>query len=190
MRAKVKNICPNCNHIELEKKTIIKTLLKIPHGVFIGLLLSTSILGTLALYNFIQEGIYENPNMLISIGGTWATSYNVLSMLQDKNDFRELAKNITKECTDNYCKTKKLYDYMTEEFNYDWGEEALFPKKILQEKEGDCDELSYLYMTLLKSLNINARLSCSATHCWSIIKLEDKLIMADITQYQWEEYGR
>ena len=55
MRAKVKSICPNCNHIELEKKTIIKTLLQIPHGVFIGLLLLTSILGTLALYNFVQE---------------------------------------------------------------------------------------------------------------------------------------
>jgi len=188
MKSNVRFICPNCNHIEIEKLTFSKRLKRVPFKLIIGFLLFTSLIGTFGIYNFVMEGIYENPDLMVSTGGLWASMGNMVNSFQDKKEFKIIAENLTKDCDDDYCKSLELYNYILDNFEYEEGEKTLFPSSIYADKKGDCDELSYLYITLLKSIGINSRLSCANTHCWAIVKLENKNILADITGYEWRIY--
>lgn len=93
---------------------------------------------------------------------------------------------INKNCTDDYCKSKEVIIYLNENFEYEVGED-LNPRDIINESKGDCDEMTWLYMNLLKSINVSSSAECTLTHCWSIVHLPDgKNITADITGHRWE----
>ena len=74
-------------------------------------------------------------------------------------------------------------------FDYESGSNTN-PIDIWKDKKGDCDEMSSLYIALLKSSGINSMLQCTSNHCYTIIKLEDMNILADLTKYEWEEFEK
>lgn len=93
---------------------------------------------------------------------------------------------INANCTDDYCKAKEVIIYLDENFQYEVGED-LNPRHIINESKGDCDEMTWLYMNLLKSINVSSTAECTLTHCWSVVHLPDgKNVTADITGHRWE----
>ena len=182
--------CPICGYINIEKITLKKRLFKIGKLMFLAFLLTTSLLGTTAVYNFMVGGIYSEPDLMISIGGFYSfVTNNFLSIFQsdsDKEELKKIALDLTKDCETDYCKAKKIYKHLIE-FDYEVGTNTN-PLEIYFEGEGDCDEISYLFKSLLDSISINSMLQCNERHCWDIVKLEDMNILVDIIQEKWEVY--
>ncbi len=182
--------CKNCQRIYHEKRTIKKRIFKVIKFTFIIFILITSIFGSTALYNFISGGIYENPNLTISISSFYAFVLNNLIIpIQSNNELKEIALDLTKNCPDDYCKTKKIYDHLLT-FEYEKGSNPENPLEIYKEKSGDCDELSYLFKSLLDQLNIKSVLQYEPKHAYLIIKLDKMNILADLTKGEWEEHKK
>lgn len=189
-RKEVTHICEKCGKIEWEERTWksrVKTVFKV---ILISSLILTSIVGSVAIYNFIIGGIYDNPDLMISTGGALATINNIWKNFHSKGDreeLREIALNLTQGCNDDKCRAEKIFVHLSK-FTYEVTSNENKPLKTWESKIGDCDTLSYLYMTLLKELDISSMMQCTDTHCYLIIKLENQKILADITFRKWEEY--
>jgi len=186
MKQKFIAICSKCNEIILKKRTPIKLIIK---EIFIVFILITSIIGTLGIYNFLVGGIYENPDLMFSIGGINSFILNFKSHFQSNNQLKEIAQNLTSSCEDDYCKVKAIYEHL---LTFDYRDENATRTNshslmIWESKEGDCDELSYLLNSLLSELKINSVMQCTQSHCYSIVKLKDKKILIDVVQQGWEE---
>ncbi len=192
-RMQPKYTCAICGYKHFEKfnfKKFMKTALKVTFLSFVGI---TSFIGATSLYNYLSGGIYDVQDVLFSFGGLYATPLNFFSSFEsDINpELHKIALNLTKDCRDDYCRSRVIYEFL-QTFDYEIGKD-LNPMDIYNEREGDCDKLSYLYISLLKSLKIKAMLQCTIVdeegHCYTIIHLKDKKILADITQNNWEEYS-
>jgi len=198
MKNKIKYICKNCNHIELEKRNIKTISWHITKSILLFCLLFTSLLGSTATYNFIVGGVWEKPNQMLQIGESYAFLTNIQSHFQSsgtRDELREIALNLTKNCNEDECKAKAIYNEL---LTFDYLEENatdLDPIKTWESREGDCDMMSYLYLSLLKQVqdaeenSIKSRISCTQTHCWNIVYLDDKKIIVDIINYGWREHG-
>lgn len=188
MRNKKLYVCSKCNHIELEHKSLARKLLIIPKAIFFILLGVTSIIGILGLYNVVAYGIYEDPNLIFqpagSFWGIFHTFKSDMIPITEKKIYQEYAMNLTINCSqDKECQARKIFEHL-ESFTYEEGAD-MNPIDILQKKSGDCDEVSLAYVYLLKSLNIKSGMQCSYNHCWVIIFLEDKKIIADAVNSIW-----
>lgn len=179
--------CKNCNRIFKEKITLKKRFFQTQKFLFLTFLCLTSLFGTTALYNLVSGGIYENYyDILSSVGGFYATIINVKSNFKSNDELKEIAINLTKECEDDYCKSKKIYNHLLT-FNYELGTN-LNAYEVYKEGEFDCDEGSYLLKIMLSKVGVDSIIQCIQDHCYLIIKLEEINILADLTQYQWEEF--
>jgi len=185
------HICNNCGHIESEKSTIFLRVKNIAKSIFLIFLGVSAVFGILATYNSIQGINFDNPNRIISLGGVIATLDNIFLNFQSGSDVKELkqiALNITKDCKDDYCRSKELYDAILDiPYNFDNNGSPLNPLKTWKSQIADCDEASYLLISLLKTLKIKGIIQNSNNHSWAIIYLEDRMILADLTGYRWEE---
>jgi len=184
-------ICPKCSNPILEKITWKQRIFKISKITFFSLLLITSLFGATAIYNFLIGGIYDNPDLMVSLGGFWSVANNIgvnFQSKETKNQLKEIAFNLTKDCSNDYCKSKKIYEHLLT-FGYDNTNGVdLDPIKTWERKTGDCDVMAFLLVSILRTQDINAMLQTSEVHGWAIIKLQNKTILADITQYRWEEH--
>ena len=183
--------CKICGNFEIEKRTWKKRTWKCTKFTFFTIILLTSLIGSTGLYNFIVGGVYGNYDVILTLGGAYATVENIRSHFQSNDRLEEISFNLTKDCedTDEYCKSKKIYDHLLG-FEYEVGEEPN-PLVIWDERECDCDECSFLYKSLLLEQDISSVIQADDTkeHAWIIIKLKNpkKKIMADITKEIWEE---
>jgi len=184
--------CQRCGNIEIEKMTWKKGIKKFLGVIFIIFIVVTSTIGTTGIYNFIVGGVYENYDVILTIGAVYATIENIRSHFQSNDRLEEISFNLTKDCedTDEYCKSKKIYDYLLG-FEYEVGIEPN-PLVIWDERECDCDECSFLYKSLLLEQDISSIIQADDTkeHAWIILNLKNpkKKIMADITKEIWREY--
>jgi len=189
--------CKNCGYVEIEKITWKTRTWKSIKTIFIIFILLTSVIGTTGLYNFIQTRVFEDPNLVFSIGQFYAFSVNLVSNFQSNNKkikLKEIANNLTKECkdTDEYCKARKIYDELNK-FDYrDENATNLDPIIIWNERLGDCDQMSYLFMSLASTQGthgIKSMLSCNTSHCWIVAHLKNpkKTIIIDLTGEGWVE---
>lgn len=187
---KIKNYCKHCKHIELEKKNIKNDLIINGKRFLIFLILFTSLMGSTGLYNFIVGNVWENPNQMLQLGESYAFFNNFRSNFQSeetKDKLTEISNELTEDCNNDECKARIIYnelitfDYLSENAT------NLNPIKTWESKKGDCDMMSYLYISLLKNQGIKSRLSCTQNHCWNIVYLEDKKVIADIVNYIWRE---
>ena len=187
MKSEVKQICKKCGNIELKEKTWLEFTKRIGISALIIIIAVTSIFGLTASYNFVVGEVYDNPDIIISISGMHPLIAEFLVFFQSKQTkdvLSEKALEITKDCEDDYCRAHEVYLYLTE-FDYDWGEN-LNALDIFEEKEGDCDEMSFLLKSMLNTLDISSMLQCTNNHCYAIIKVDGKKIMADVVNSEWE----
>lgn len=176
-------ICRKCG----KKQSKIKRFLWLTFLLYLGI---TSIIGTLGLYNIITHDVNDgyDSDKEDKLSGLAAPILNIKLLFQGENKVLEnYAKDITKECETDNCKAKKIYLDLVKNWDYELGEE-IDEMKIFYDREGDCDEMTNLYISILKTINIKARASCSITHCWSVVYLDDQKIKADITKRVWEKY--
>ncbi len=71
---------------------------------------------------------------------------------------QELAQKITKGKENIYEKSKAIYEWVHENISYQLGG-SLLPQHssaVLESREGDCDEQSFLYISLLRAVGISA----------------------------------
>lgn len=146
----------------------------------------TSLFGTLAIYNFVAGNVYEDPDLLISLGGAYSFIEDFRGQFQESDYFHSITGKIVSGCISEECMAKHIFKNLSY-FSYEPGEDSN-PVTIWKEKAGDCDEMSYLYMTMLKAEGINSRVQCNHNHCWNIIFLGEKRIIADIVNDEWAEY--
>ena len=182
--------CECCGHEKQRKNNFLtKTLwcFKSLGRVFIWTMF---LFGFFAFINFVNVGIYSNPDALISIGSTYASINNLFGGYRYKDEISQLnpfALNLTKDCNDDECRAKVMYNHLlTFDYKYENATD-INPLKIWNAKEGDCDQMSFLLLDMLKEIEIKANLLCSTTHCFTIIEFHNKKIKADITKHVWEE---
>jgi len=190
VRNKIIFQCPKCNYTELKKIKLRNRLLKIPKVLFLIALYFSAIMGLLASYNYYQALNIGNEDKIFSLGNSIIAIGNILINFQsgeDKQELKEIALNITKDCNDDYCRAETIYNRLNE-FPYNNEEDGTpsEPLKTWKSGIGDCDEMAYLLNILLKQVNIKSTVQASPTHAWTIIKLEDKVILADLTKNKWE----
>ena len=153
-------------------------------------IITLAVLSVIAIYNYQQGADFDNENRVFTMSNWHIEIGNALVNFQsgeDKDKLKEIALNITKDCEDDFCKTKAIY-YRLDEFpyNHEHDGESLNPLSIWESGKGDCDEMAYLLSYLLKTINIKSTIQASPNHAWTIIYLEDKEILADLTKNKWE----
>jgi hypothetical protein len=188
MKSKVLHICPNCNFVEFTPKTFkyqAKRLLRTLFIIWIGV---ASIFGTFGLYNLIQGTYFGNMDALFTIGGAYATLENTIRIFRSNSQLSEISNNLTKDCSnsDDECKARAIGSKLLQ-FKYESGTRQ-DPIEIWQSGYFDCDESAILFCSLLREQSIFCMLQCSTTHCWNIIKLKNKKIMADLVNHIWKEF--
>jgi len=176
--------CSKCNHIEHEKvsrkRQFFERLSLI--GVFFGMfLVFVGALTTLRFFEVVDAGYIGE---LIG-GGYYATTVDMSNSLISKKDMQILkayANGITSNClqNDTDCKITAIYTNLKYNWEYEIGYD-LNPLNILDEKEGDCDEVNNLFVTLLDSIGIEAYLECDKTHCRTLIHLGNETKFLDVT---------
>ena len=189
MKNKVKYICKNCGYAEIITRPFWKGFLRFSiRGFIIVFLTVTAIFGTAGIYNFISGGIFENPDVMINIGGFYAIGETIRASFQSKSELKQVAQGLTYLCEDDYCRAKTIFEHL-KTFRYDdVNGTDIDPQKIWDDKSCDCDECSFLYIIMLKKLGIKSMMQCNLNHCWTIVKLKDKKILVDIVMGKWEEY--
>lgn len=179
-------------YLKITKRTVF-----IITGVFLFLVLV--LFSSLAFFNFYEGGAARDLSTL-NFGGIYGTILN----LNDRTEkveplIKTQALKLTEKCQSDYCKARVIYNYL-DDFNYENGIDTLSPLKILEERTGDCDEVSYLYLRFLRSLEIKASIQCympfkyGTGHCWVVIHLDDMDIKADLTikgkNIEWVEFPK
>lgn len=189
MKNKIQYICSECNHVEFKEKSWKKRIknssiftLKVIIGVF-------TMIGILAVYNTSIDNNYLTWNHQLTMGGLGSFFMNNFGQIgvnkSNSKEFLIIAENLSKGCSTNTCKSKKIYNYITQNFVYEVGSD-MNPMDIWRDKSGDCDELSLLYLTLLREINIDSYTQCNSNHCWNIIHTDEKTIVVDLVNSYWE----
>lgn len=177
--------CPKCGNLVLRKRGIKFFIKNTTIAVLYVFLFLTSIIGALSIYNFVVVGIYDDPNIMFTVGGLYSTLTswdNKLMSIENKTILNGIANNLTEGCYTKKCKIKKVYDHLIT-FNFDEGSDAHNPLKIWLAEEGDCDEISNLAIVLLGTQNIKGHLVCNNVHCWTVFNADKEKILADMV---WE----
>ncbi len=85
-------------------------------------------------------------------------SSGTLSYVIDPEPFKEITSNITKGDSSVVGKLRDIYDFMVENFHYK-AERTGAPNTAVQTwnaREGDCDELSFVFVSMARSIGIPA----------------------------------
>lgn len=101
-----------------------------------------------------------------------------------------LSKEVTKDHYTDYKKTQQLFKWVVENIEYDTiantDNSPRSAKEVLKDKTGDCDEISYLYAALARSIDIPAKVISGKMdedeyHVWNEIQVNGKWIVVDPT---------
>ena len=192
MKNKIKYTCEVCKHVAFRQNNWKTFLFGYIKFILIVGLMVTSLLGSMGLYNFFVGEIYDSPDKVISLGQAYALVLNEKGIFQSNEDtkkLRTITDDIIGDCIESECKAKAVYNHLLLfPYLYENATE-LNPLKVWDDGEGDCDQISVLFMALLKTHNIKSRLDCSTNHCWNILYLEDKKVIVDIVNRRWSEYN-
>jgi hypothetical protein len=188
MKNKPVYVCRHCGHIELEDHSWKEKILTVPKVILSAIFLMCALIGMFGLYNFISAGDFSRPELLgHPVGGTWGSLWTMSTNFMSQNESAQLiafAEPIIKDCADENCKARNLYDYFRTNFKYKVGSD-LNPLDIIKEKEGDCDEMSFLYLSTIKALGMDGMMQCVDNHCWDMINVDGKKIYVDIVNDYW-----
>jgi len=203
LKPKTRYICNHCGHIDVEKpnwrsrlRMIGVALLFIYMGVF-TLTGTASIvqLGRLGELDNVfssgldideQESVWAHSNFYALV----ADFYSRFVTTEDNLYFREYVMNHTKKCDgapdETECRIHELYKFLDTTYEYEIGTK-LNARALIADNQGDCDEMAFLYITLLRSIDVDATLQCNLTHCWAIVKYNGEKTKADLTKSIWRE---
>lgn len=119
--------------------------------------------------------------------------YLIPSKLVEKDDSEivDLANDITKDIDKylpEYDKSKAIFEWICKNIEYDSKSTNSIPrsaKKVLADKKGTNEELSYLYAALLRASGIPSKIVKGTNdddeHVWNEIQINGKWIIADVT---------
>ena len=192
MREKIDYSCKACGHTEMRKKNWKTRTFGTISFLLLSIFIFTSLIGLSSLINFVNLAVYENPESIVSIGGTYAFIVNIFKDYGYNDEIRQLkpfSEEITKECEDDECKVRKLYEHLLT-FDYKYEDATdLNPLNTWNAKEGDCDMMSMLMINMLstENIDIDSFMKCSISHCNVVVKLPNKKILVDITKREWRE---
>lgn len=158
---RVKHYCENCGHAE--KVTWQDNLVVIISSLAVAL----SILFILLL-------VTVGPVSLINMYVTGFITYN--ARINHPDEYREVAINLTRICdgdpSNKDCLAWALFYSLKDDYRY-VPDSLLKIQKFDLEKvmnEGsDCKYAAGLYTTLARSIGVDARIECDASHCVSVI---------------------
>lgn len=197
MSNRINYVCEHCGHICLTKKSWKKRIIGFGKVSFELVILLSALIGMLSVYNFGIDNNYAPELKFFSLGGLNSFFLNNFGEEMINNtaslDLRQIALNLSSGCGDNSCKAEKIYEYIKvydEDYNpngtfvYEVGSDMDL-MRIWNEKKGDCDQLAFLYVSLLHELGINSKVQCNNSHCWAIVNTEGKNIIADLTKFAY-----
>lgn len=192
MRKKPKYECDLCGHKEYKKTTWKTVSFAIIKGILMVALMTNFLIGSMCIYNFFQGNIYERPDKLLTLGQMYASVINFQSNFKTQETKESLDNMIAEIGVTNgseYTKAREIYEYLSR-FKYPENESdgiGLNVERTWNERMGDCDQMSYLFISLLKRIDIDGMLDCNYNHCWALIDVDDHQVMADIVQGRWKE---
>lgn len=193
MREKIDYNCKVCGHIELKEKNWKTKIWGVVRPFLVVIFLLNFTIGSMGIYNFIQGNVLEKPDKILSIGQMYSFIVNIRSNFQfaeTEEKLNNISNELVKNCNTDLCKATTIFKYL---HKFDYNEENtidLNPIRTWEERSGDCDQMSYLLIVLLQQQGIDAMIDCNNNHCWSLISLEEKEIVADLTMYRWIENDR
>lgn len=200
VKLKTKYICDKCGNIKVEKSTWKTKLKNIGIILLFIYMCALTLTGTGSLIQLIRLGDLnfssslgsDEKNLILIHSNTYALSIEMYSKFvtdEDQEYFRSYVLNNTPKCeieqNVTLCRIKDLYTHL-----YDYDYEVGFnlnARYLIKDGKGDCDEMSFLYITLLNSIDVDAHIQCSLDHCWTIINHDGKKFKADIIQGIWRE---
>lgn len=191
MKNKIDYKCKECGHTELKKKNWRTKSWAVIRPFFVVVFVFNFMVGSMGIYNFLQTNVYENPDRILSIGQAYSFVVNIQSNFQfgeREKMLLDMIDEINIDCdNDERCEALTIFNHLSS-FKYREGNATdLDPIITWEEKKGDCDQMAYLFLLLLKEKNINAMIDCNHNHCWTLISLDEKSIIADITKHRWIE---
>lgn len=160
----MKEVCPKCKTaIQLTKKEAILHNIK---NISISIL---CVMGMIFIVYLLLVGLESPANDIINY------QYNKLSRNVDE-ELRLIAIDITKDCNGNNaeCYAKAIYENVSQiryipssQYNLD----GMYDPLYVYEYGADCKNTANMYVSLLKSVGIDAEVSCSAKakHCISVV---------------------
>jgi len=175
--------CRLCGSPVIKTTSPITVIKKLTKGIFISVILFTSMLGMCGIYNTIIIGTYGDTDRLLTLGGFYSVAIefeNLLTSNEEKQTLTKIANNLTNGCEDDICKTNKIYQHLVE-FKYEEGSNTN-ALQIWREKEGDCDEMSNLLSSLLRTQGIKSDVVCNSHHCWTMVNLPSGKMQIDLTR--------
>ena len=99
---------------------------------------------------------YDHPEYFNYTDGLKKYSYEVIN----PNFFRNMTLNLTRNYSTVVGKLEAIYDYIEENYkyniSYNFGNVPLTAQQVYQKGEGDCEELSYLFESMARSIGIPA----------------------------------
>ncbi len=119
--------------------------------------------------------------------------------------FKELTENITNNAQDTVGKLRKIYDFIVQNFYYKTEPSSIIQSanETYQARGGDCDELSFLFASMARSIGIPAWVEYGllyngetwGPHAWvkTVVPVNGKVEYVNIdltTEVGKEDYGR
>lgn len=202
-KPKTQYVCDHCGHIKVEKPTWKKRLKVFGLAlvfIYMGVFTLTGTASMVQLFrigeleNMFTEGFdHDDTESLWSHANFYALvadTYSRFVTTEDQAYFRNYVMENTAECDaledPTECRIKTLYDFLVQNFEYEIGTK-LDARSLIEDREGDCDEMAFLYITLLHSIDVDAKMQCNLTHCWSIVKYKGTETKADLTKFVWRQ---
>lgn len=161
----IKEICPHCD--KAIKYTIKEKIILFIRNTIISLLV---MLGLLFLFFLSLNGIEHTSYQFAELQYT-------RSAIQNHDQVRFLAVNITKECNgaDKICLARSLFQNMSgiryiPDSNYFF--DRTYDPIYVYNNGDDCEGLAQMYVTFAKSVGVNAKIQCGDRHCVAIVTEE------------------
>ena len=161
----IKYECANCDHIEVMSKKEVRG--KIIGRLFRDIFISLGAFFALAL-------IVAGP---VTISESIANGYLTRQAGLDTEELRRVAINVTELCveersTNSYCYAKHIYNHL-DDMRY---VPASYFKMIVDPEDiyeygGDCKNMAFLYVAMMKSVGFTARMECrmAEEHCVVVV---------------------
>lgn len=117
--------------------------------------------------------------------GIVSNYYSHHSLKHDK-ELRSIAIDLTRDCKNmgeierKNCYLGNLVDFFND-FNYVEGVKVYSPEETIQNKAGDCVDLSYAFAKLYYQINGDVEVECNEVHCWDVIQINNNTLVYDAT---------
>lgn len=173
---------------------------KLLRNSLISVLILLALVGIFDFYNFfkmnstlgfgyIDPDNSEQKEKMFTIGNSWATILTWKTNFINESDYKIIeyySAGYTRHCENDFCRAEALYLLLKDNWRYNRGLIVNSAVKILKDHEGDCDEMAFLYTSMLNTLDIPSTLQCNSDHCWNVIRTENQTIKVDIVHKKFE----